>query len=424
MATTMDSYAALLGALKDIDSNVRSEISYLDRNVTNGMSASVANIIQNSNGNAVNTRGEINRVSDFMINDSRRNTDTLAGTIERQNILAQNLGESRFKDLKDVGHRNSDFALNDARRNADFALNDTRRNTEFLSAAVERNGTAGVLATQAAASALGSAIERTGTAATLATHNAEAEITAAMERNNIMTNTNSYNHAKDIISSVERNGIQGTMATERNGTMNLAETIRNSGQIRDLINHQSSENRNQLQNIAMQQFQLAKESALAAKETDLKVAESAFKTQQQTAAILTDMGRIKSELERQAADNAAMAARDMALLSRDILTSKGEIMKQASDNTAAIQLEALKNKDSLSCQIHSSYDKLVGLNTDRIRDNLNDYRAENVGLRYGDWHHHRHHFPDIHNNLYSNLDRGRGFDIGERGGFGPGPGPR
>ncbi len=414
--TTVDSYAALLGALKDVDSNVRSEISYLDRNLTNGMSSGVANIIQNSNGNAVNTRGEINRVSDFMINDSRRNVDSLAGTIERQNILAQSMGEARFKDLKDVGHRNSDFALNDA-----------RRNSEFLSSAIERNGTASVLATQAAAAGLSSAIERTGSAATLATHNAAVELAATMERNNIMTNTNAYNLAKDTISSVERNGSQGTMATERNGTMNLAETIRNSGQIRDLINHQSSENRTQLQNLAMQQFQLGKETALAAKETDLKVAESAFKTQQQTAAILNDMGRMKSELERQAADNAAMAARDMALLSRDILTSKGEIMKQASDNTAAIQLEALKNKDSLSCQIHSSYDKLVGLNTERIRDNLNDYRAENVGLRYGDWHHHRHHHhPDIHNNLYSNLDRGRGFDFGDRGGFGPGggPGPR
>jgi hypothetical protein len=413
MATTVDSYSALLGALKDVDSNVRSEISYLDRNLTNGMSSGVANIIQNSNGNAVNTRGEINRVSDFMINDSRRNVDTLSGTIERQNILAQSMGEARFKDLKDVGYRNSDFALNDA-----------RRNSEFLSNAVERNGTASILATQAAATSLGAAIERTGSAATLATHNVGVDLTAAIERNNLMTNTNSYNLAKDTIATVERNGVQGTMATERNGTMNLAETIRNAGQVRDLINHQATENRTQLQSIAMQQFQLAKENALAAKETDLRVAESAFKTQQQTAAILTDMGRMKSELERQAADNAAMAARDMALLSRDILTSKGEIMKQASDNTAAIQIEGLKNKDSLSCQIHSSYDKLVGLNTDRIRDNLNDYRAENVGLRYGDWHHHRHHHPDIHNNLYSNLDRGRGFEFGERGGFGPGPGPR
>jgi hypothetical protein len=415
MTTTVDSYASILGALKDVDSNVRSEISYLDRNLTSGISSGMANIIQNSNGNAVNTRGEINRTTDFILNDSRRNVDTLAGTIERQNILAQNLGESRFKDLKDVGHRNSDFALNDA-----------RRNSEFLSSAIERNGTASVLATQAAASSLGAAIERTGSAATLATHNTAVELAAAMERNNLMTNTNAYNLAKDTVSAVERNGSQGTMATERNGTMNLAETIRNAGQVRDLINHQSSESRSQLQNIAMQQFQLAKESALAAKETDLKVAESAFKTQQQTAAILTDMGRIKSDLERQAADNAAMAARDMALLSRDILTSKGDIMKQASDNTAAIQIEGLKNKDSLSCQIHSSYDKLVGLNTERIRDNLNDYRAENVGLRYGDWHHHHRHHPDIHNNLYSNLDRGRGFDFGDRGGFGPGggPGPR
>lgn len=414
MAITMDSYASLLGALKDVDSNVRSEISYLDRNVTNGMSTGVANIIQSGNLNTANTRGEINRTSDFIVNDSRRNVDTLAGTIERQNIQAQTLGEFRYKDLKDVGHRNSDFALNDS-----------RRNSEFLASGIERTGTAGILATQNATTGLASAIERTGSAATLATHNTGVEITDTIERNSMMSNTNAYNLAKDTISAIERTSMQGTMTTERNGTMNLAETLRNAGQIRDLINHQSSESRSQLQNIAMQQFQLSKEAALASKETDLKVAESAFRTQQQTAAILTDMGRLKSDLERQSADNAAMAARDMALLSRDILTSKGEIMKQASDNSAAIQLEALKNKDSLSCQIHSSYDKLVGLNTDRIRDNLNDYRAENVGLRYGDWHHpHRHHHhPDIHNNLYTNLERGRGFDIGDRGGFGPGPGP-
>jgi hypothetical protein len=125
------------------------------------------------------------------------------------------------------------------------------------------------------------------------------------------------------------------------------------------------------------------------------------------------MGKMKSDLERQAAENAALSARDMALLSRDILMSKGEILKNAADNTAALQIETLRQKDALSCQLHHTYDKLSGLNTDRIRDNLNDYRAENVGLRYHDeWRHHR---PDIHNNLHSHM--GRGFE----GGFPNGP---
>jgi hypothetical protein len=157
---------------------------------------------------------------------------------------------------------------------------------------------------------------------------------------------------------------------------------------------------------------MAKEAALAAKETDLKIAESSFKSQQQGTDFLVNLGRMKSDIEKQASDNAALAARDMALLSRDVLMSKADVMRQSSDNTAAIQLEALKNKDALSGQLHCTYEKLSALNTDRIRDNLADYRAEYVGLKYGD--HNRHH---IHNNLYSGVNRDRDRDFG-RDGFG------
>lgn len=384
-------YSTLLGALKDVDSNVRSEISYLDRNLNNSISTGTSNILQNSTSLAAQERNELNRTQDFLLNDARRNTETLSGTIERQNIFSQNLNSGQFKDLKDMGQRNSDFILNDSRRNLD---------------------------------SLAAAIERNGTASTLATHRMETDLTGVLERNNIASNLNIYNSTKDTVSAVERNGIQNSLATERNGTLNLAETIRNAGQVRDLINHQSSENRASIQMLAAQHAQISKETALAAKETDLRVAESAFKTQQQTAAILNDMGRMKSDLERQAAENSALAARDMAALSRDVLMSKGEIMKGISDSTGAIQIEALKNKESLGMQMNCVYDKLVGLNTDRIRDNLNDYRAENIGLKYGDWHHHRHHrMPDIHNNLFSNLERERFGGFGP-GPFPPGPGPR
>jgi hypothetical protein len=125
---------------------------------------------------------------------------------------------------------------------------------------------------------------------------------------------------------------------------------------------------------------------------------------------------MKSSLERQAAENSALAARDMAMLSRDVLMSKADVMKQASDNVMLVQLDALKNKDALANQLHCTYEKLSALNTDRIRDNLADYRAEYTGLKYYNHGHHGHHghHPDVHNNLYAGVGRREDRD----GGFG------
>ena len=332
-----DGYPMLLGTLKDLDSNVRSEISYLDRNLINNGNTNTAAIVQNNANIGTQGRETTLRTGETIMNDSRRNMDSLAGTLERQNIYSQGMNESYYKDLKDTTQRTTDNAMNDNRRIADFSLAESRRNSDFLSNAVERNGTAGLL------------------------------------------------------------------ATERVGGYNLSENIRNAGQIRDLVNHQSSENRNHMNALSSQSYQLARDAAIAAKDTDLKVADAAFKAQIQGTLMLTDMGRMKSDLEKQAAEHSALSARDMAYLSRDVLNSKGEIMRQASENTAAIQLEAMKNKESLQHAIHKTYDKLSSLNTDRIRDSLNDFRAQATGLKYGD---ERRHSPEIHNNLYSNNDHG------------------
>jgi hypothetical protein len=455
MATETNPF--LLGlTLKDLDSNVRSEISYLDRNLTNGINTQAGNVIASTTAQGGLLRDQLNRSTDYMVSDAHRNTDSLAGTVERQNIQGQTLADMRFKDLKDVSTRGSDFLLSDTRRNADFGLNDSRRNSEYLSGAIERTGLsnliatkdsrmdvttaiertgiAGVLATKDARMDVTNSVERNGTAGMLATKDARMDITNSVDRNgaanglatqmlrgevltsiehsNVANNLNAYNLAKDVGSAVERNGVQNALATERNAGLLLSESIRGAGQIRDLVNHQSSEARNLLNQHSYQTFQMAKESALAAKETDLKIAEASFKAHQQGSDFLVNLGKMKSDLEKQAAENSALAARDMALLSRDVLLSKADVMKQASDNTLSIQIEALKNKDALSGQLHCTYEKLSALNTDRIRDNLADYRAEYTGLKYGGFHHH----PDIHNNLYSGVNRDRdGF---REGGFG------
>ena len=454
MATETNPF--LLGlSLKDLDSNVRSEISYLDRNLTNGINTQAGNVIANTTAQGALLRDQMNRSTDYVVSDAHRNTDALAGTVERQNIQGQTLSDMRYKDLKDVTMRGSDFGLNDSRRNADFLLSDSRRNSEYLGSAIERtgmanlvatkdsrmdvttaierNGIAGVLATKDARSDVTNAVDRTGTASMLATKDARMDITNSVDRNgaangmaiqamrgeiltsiehsNVANNLNAYNMAKDVGSAVERNGVQNALATERNGGVILAETLRSTAQVQNLVNHQASEARNYMNQLSAQSFQLAKEAALSAKETDLKVAEASFRAQQQGTDLLVNLGKMKSDLEKHAAENSALAARDMAFLSRDVLMSKGEIMKQSAEQTLALQVEALKNKDALSGQLHCTYEKLSALNTDRIRDNLADYRAEYTGMKYGH-HHHREH---IHNNLYSGVNRDRDFG---RDGFG------
>ncbi len=444
----------LLGlSLKDLDSNVRSEISYMDRNLTNGINTQAGNVIANTTTQGGLLRDQMNRSTDYVVSDAHRNTDALAGTVERQNIQGQTLSDMRYKDLKDVTMRGSDFGLNDSRRNADTLLNDSRRNNDFLSTQIERNGMsnliatkdsrmdvtnavertgiAGVLATKDSRSDVTNAVDRTGTASMLATKDARMDVINSVDRNgttnalatqmsrgevltsiqssNVANNLNAYNLAKDVGSAVERNGVQNALATERNAGLILSENIRGQGQIRELINHQASEGRNLLNQHTIQTFQIAKEAALASKETDLKIAEASFRNQQQGSDFLVNLGKMKSDLEKQAAENSALAARDMAFLSRDVLMSKGDIMKQSLEQTLAIQVEALKNKDALSGQLHCTYEKLAALDKERIRDNLSDYRAEYVGMKYGH-HGHREH---IHNNLYSGVNRDRdGRDFG------------
>lgn len=457
----------VIGAIKDVDSNIRSEVSYLDRNLMNGIAAQSANIIQSGVGLQGQTAGQLNRSTDYLsgaferqsiqtqdltqmgfkdlkdnvlrsgdfnLNDGRRNTEFMMGDARRSTDMLMNdgrrnseflLGDShRTTDqILNDGRRNSEFMLgdsrrstdqimNDGRRNNEFMLNDTRRGTDQVQTEARRNSEFILGDNRRGTDQVQNAVERNGTAASLAIANNKSDLYAAIERSNMGTNLNSYNLAKDTISSVERNGTQNSLATEKTGTANMMETLRSSSVIRDLVNQQSSETRGLLGQLAAQNFGQAKDAAIAAKETELKIAEAAFKAQLQGSLVLTDMGKLKSDLARQAAENAALSARDMALLSRDILMSKGEILKNAADNTAAIQIEALRQKDALSCQLHHTYDKLSTLNMDRVRDNLNDYRAENVGLRYHDNWNHR---PDIHNNLHSHL--GRGFE----GGFPSGP---
>jgi len=80
---TTETNPFLLGVtLKDLDSNVRSEISYLDRNLTAGMNTNTGNIVQNTTAQGALLRDQMNRSTDFVVSDAHRNTDSLAGTVD------------------------------------------------------------------------------------------------------------------------------------------------------------------------------------------------------------------------------------------------------------------------------------------------------------------------------------------------------
>lgn len=111
----------VIGAIKDVDSNIRSEVSYLDRNLMNGIAAQSANIIQSGVGLQGQTAGQLNR-----------STDYLSSALERQTIQSQDLNQMGFKDIKDNVLRSSDFGLNDGRRNTEFMMGDARRATDQL----------------------------------------------------------------------------------------------------------------------------------------------------------------------------------------------------------------------------------------------------------------------------------------------------
>ena len=111
-------YSNLLGVIKDGDTNMKTDVMALDRNLSNAIGSSTATILSGANTNS---------------------------------IAANMVDDARFRDTKDSMNRNSDFLLNDA-----------RRNNEFISTSVERNGTAAALGGYNNTQALLSATDRNG----------------------------------------------------------------------------------------------------------------------------------------------------------------------------------------------------------------------------------------------------------------------
>lgn len=447
--------APVLSAVKDVDSNVRSELYAVDRNVGNNILAS-----------GIETKDTINRNSDFMLNDQRRNVDVLNGNT----------------------NRNSDFLLNDSRRNTEFMMNAGQRAQDLISGAVERNGTANILATQTAATNVGTAVERTGGASVLATQSVGSGLGSAIERiggaavlasqtagmnvgnsierigasgilatqtaatnlgnaidrtsaSNVLATQTAANNLGNAIertgaasvlaaqtsanligNAVERTGAASVLATEMKFGQLAGDTTREAGITRQLLSQNALEDRSISNVINKDILNFGYAAQIAAKDSEIKnaalAAQITTQQQQQGQLLGLEILKVKGDLEKQNLEIANVAARDSAALAR-----------QAAENTAAIQLDALRNKDQLSFQLSETYrglkSTIIEVDSARLRDNQNDFRIENAFLRYDRHnHHHDHHGhhdhhrrPDtyVHNNLETrDYDRPRRFDDRDR----------
>jgi hypothetical protein len=164
----------------------------------------------------------------------------------------------------------------------------------------------------------------------------------------------------------------------------LSEVIRNGAATRDLITSSGTENRAVMEGIHTDLLKGISASQLLAKDSDIRNADYARQSQMQSQLIGMDILRMKGDLEKQNLEIASIAARDSAALAR-----------QAAENTAAIQLDALRNKDALSYQLSDAYrglkSTILEVDSARLRDNQNDSRIENTLLKFGYHGHHGHH---------------------------------
>ena len=198
--------------------------------------------------------------------------------------------------------------------------------------------------------------------------NAAGNLKATYDATNVVSASvrdNSLNNKE----AIERNGIALRDAVERNGEATRDQVHRTSSNVKDQVTDFGNRNlmsieRNHGVAIASQE-RIAGElrnfldrnnttNLLAIKENTLEICKA------------------KGELERQAADNTAM-------LKYKSLKNKCELEKQASDNYAAIQTKAIENKAALAKQTaenHASSQLLAFQNKEALAKQLSDCCCE------------------------------------------------
>ena len=263
--------------------------------------------------------------------------------------------------------------------------------------ATERTGAAGVATTDRIGSLLSHSIERIG-----------GDNINATDRNGSM-----------ISHSLERIGSDNINATERNGSANLIASERIGGVLANLANQNNSILMNGIRDTEVTNERNFGETRLfnstGFQNLERRVGDYYVNTEKNFGRIESDMIRVENSLGRLADNhhNSSMIEllKTHAAIDKSIDRNEINIIRQASDNYANIQIEAAKNKLALEQKIsdigndikltllkdnNDTRNLITGYNNDNIRNDLQSERIIHALHHHHNHHDDRHHHRDHH----------------------------
>lgn len=214
-----------------------------------------------------------------------------------------------------------------------------------------------------------------------------AEILASAERSNLASENRNNRNTQFIVDNINDKAARLTSDVNKSGSDNLLATERVAGHIDDNIYRSSSNIENTIYRTS--------------DGLNTNINKVGIEAQKNTNELI---GYIKTNAD-QSWKNFNDATRDILSVKNDFLLNStnqfAALAKQASENTTAVQVEALKSKADLSKQMSYEYNNLKDIlakqEADRLRDELRsaEHKSLYFELRNGRRHHHygrrRHH---------------------------------
>jgi len=203
---------------------------------------------------------------------------------------------------------------------------------------------------------------------------------------------------QELLAATERNGALNLSATDRNGTMNLSATDRNGTANLLATERVGGLNQSAIERIGAVNLAATERIGGGLSSQAERISGQQFAAQERIANFSNAQAeRIGSGIMAET----ARISRDLANISAvgqlDNLRGFANLQKQASDQYASIQIEALKNKDALALQMATQgadlKDAIRSSEIDRLRDDLQKSQTEALfnSHRFHCHDHHRHH---------------------------------
>jgi hypothetical protein len=302
----------------------------------------------NVNGSAARLSSDLNRNTQFVNDNLNRNTQ----------FVNDNVNGSAARLTSDL-HRNTQFVNDNINDKSARLTSDVNRNSQFVNDNI--NGSSARLTSD---------LHRNADFVNDNINGSYSRLTNDLHRNTQFVNDNVNDKSARVTSDVNRSGTDNLLATERVGVRLDDNNYRNTMSLDDAIHR----------------------TAMDIKTT---MASSELENQKSTNELIMFI--------KQNADQNWKAANEST---RDILGTKSDILlsstnqfaalaKQASENTAIIQIEALKSKADLAKQMAFEYSSLKDIlakqEADKLRDDLRSSEHKSLYFELKNGHRHHHH---------------------------------